>query len=111
MTCMKEKIKNLFSFLGRAWSGGIRGKAGIALSLFAGFMFIGLFCGPVSVQRFGINVWRLNSAIEQLDTEKQELQKINQHILLLQHHSPDYIEELGLRYLNIGDPKVKILKI
>ena len=39
---MKEKIKNLFSFLGRAWSGGIRGKAGIALSLFAGFMFIGL---------------------------------------------------------------------
>jgi hypothetical protein len=29
----------------------------------------------------------------------------------LQNYSPDYVEELGLKYLNIGDPKTKILKI
>ena len=110
MTRMKEKIKNLFSFLGCAWSGGIRGKCGIALSILACVMFISLFCGSVSVQRFGINIWHLNNAIEQLEHEQHELERVQQHILLLQHHSPDYVDELGLKYLNIGDPKFKILK-
>ena len=36
---------------------------------------------------------------------------LNKHIELLQNYSPDYVEELGLKYLNIGDPQVKILKI
>ena len=111
MPLMKEKIKNLFSFLSRAWAGGIRGKFGIVLALFATFMLIGLFCGDVSIQRITINIWRLNQAQNQLATEKATLDGINRHIELLQNHSPDYIEELGLRYLNIGDPDAKILKI
>lgn len=111
MPLMKGKIKNLFSFLSRAWRGGARGKLGIILALFAGFMFIGLFWGDVNVQRFAMNTWHLNTATEQLDTEKHKLNQIEHHIELLQNYSPDYIEELGLKYLNIGDAQVKILKI
>ncbi len=111
MTPMKEKIKNLFSFLSRAWSGGMRGKLGIGLTLFAGFMLIGMFWGDVSIQRFSINIWRLNQARDQLVAEKSTLDGIDRHIKLLQNYSPDYVEELGLRYLNVGDPDAKILKI
>ncbi len=108
---MKGKIKNLFSFIGRAWSGGIRGKLGVALTAFAAFMFIGLFWGDVNIQKFTMNVWHLRQAQSQLTAEQGNLNNINKHIELLQGYSADYIEELGLKYLNIGDPKTKILKI
>ena len=111
MTPMKEKIKKLFSFIGRAWSGGARGKLGLVLSLFAGFMFIGMFWGDVSIQRFGMNIWRLHNEQELLTNEQKTLDELHRHIQLLQNYSPDYVEELGLKYLNIGDPRAKILKI
>ncbi len=111
MPPMKGKIKNLFSFLGRAWSGGARGKLGLTLTLFAGFMFIGMFWGDVNIQKFGINVWRLNNEREHLAMEQATLNELHRHIELLQNYSPDYVEELGLKYLNIGDPRAKILKI
>ena len=108
---MKEKIKNFFGFLGRAWAGGIRGKIGVLCALFAAFMFFRLFFGEVSVQRFVINIWRLNAEQQQLAAEQSKLATIENHIRLIQSYSPDYIEELGLKYLNIGDPGVRILKI
>ena len=111
MPPMKGKIKNLFAFLSRAWSGGGRGKLGILLSLFAAFMFIGIFWGDVNIQRFTMNIWRLSQARDQLTSEQATLDELNRHIKLLQNYSPDYVEELGLKYLNIGDPSVKILKI
>ena len=111
MPFMKGKIKKLFKFLGSAWSGGARGKLGIVFALFAGFMFIGMFWGDVSIQRFGYNVWQLGNERDQLSTEQQTLNELHRHIELLQNYSPDYVEELGLKYLNIGDPRVKILKI
>ena len=110
MTLMKEKIKNLFRFLGRAWSGGIRGKYGILLTVIAIVMFIRMFFGAVSIPRFALNVWELNKIHTQLQTETENLSVIQHHIQLLQNYSPDYIDELGLQYLNIGDPKIKILK-
>ena len=108
---MNEKIKNLFGFLGRAWRGGIRGKAGIVCVLFAGFMFIRIFWGDVNVQKFVINIWRLHGEQATLAEETAKLDELHRHIELLQNYSPDYIDELGLRYLNIGDPKTRILKI
>lgn len=111
MPPMKEKIKNFFSFIGRAWSDGIYGKIGIFLMIFAVFMFIRMFWGEVNIQRLIINIWRLNGEQEQLVAEQKELEAIKRHIELLQGYSADYVEELGLKYLNIGDPKVKILKI
>lgn len=108
---MKEKIKNFFGFLGRAWSCGIRGKFGILFAVFALFMFVRIFWGEVNVQKFVINIWRLNTEQQQLVAEQNKLNLLNRHIELLQGYSPDYVEELGLKYLNIGDPRARVLKI
>lgn len=108
---MKEKIKNFFGFIGRAWSDGIYGKFGIVMLVFASFIFVRMFWGDVNVQKLIINVWRLHGEQEQLAAEQEKLQKIQRHIELLQGYSADYVEELGLKYLNIGDAKYKILKI
>ena len=106
-----EKIKNFFGFIGRAWTGGWHGKIGIACAIFALFMFIRMFLGDMNVQRFVMNAWNLNHERAELAERKQELDTLQQHIDLLRNGSPDYIEELGLQYLNIGDPKFRILKI
>ena len=111
MAHMKEKIKNFFGFIGRAWIGGWRGKVGILLALFAVFMFVRMFVGYNNVQRFAINIWHLNHERVILEQQTQKLHELRHHIQLLQNYSPDYVEELGLQYLNIGDPKYKILKI
>lgn len=111
MPPMKEKIKNFFGFISAAWAGGIRGKIGILFAVFAAFMFVRIFWGEVNVQTFVINIWRLNTEQQQLAMEQDKLQSLQRHIELLQGYSADYVEELGLKYLNIGDPKIKILKI
>lgn len=108
---MKEKIKNLFGFVGRAWSGGIRGKIGILFTLFAAFMFVRIFWGDVNVQKFVMNIWRLDAEQTQLAAEQEKLAQLQRHIDLLQGYSPDYVEELGLKYLNIGDPNTRFLKM
>ena len=111
MPPMKEKIKKFFSFIGRAWSGSFRGKIGVLLSIFAAFMFIRIFWGEVNLQKFIVNIWRLTAEQVQLYQEQAKLDTINKHIELLQSYSQDYVEELGLTYLNIGEPKIRILKI
>ena len=108
---MKDKIKNLFGFIGRAWQGGIRGKVGVFFAIFAGIMFFRLLFGDVNVGRFVANIWRLNAEQAELANEQFKLETMNRHIKLLQNYSPDYVEELGLRYLNIGDAAFKVLKI
>lgn len=108
---MKEKIKNFFKFIGTAWAAGIRGKIGLLCGIFATFMFIGIFWGDVSIQKFVINLWRLNEEQQELTLETKKLDTIKHHIKLIENYSPDYIEELGLKYLNIGDKQIKELKI
>ena len=110
MPPMKGKIKNLFRFIGRAWSGGTYGKLGIVLATFGIIMFAGLFHGDASIQRFVINSWKLQDAHIQRESEQNTLNKIEHHIELFKKNSPDFIDELGLRYLNIGDSKLKVLK-
>ena len=110
MPPMKEKIKNFFGFLARAWHDGIYGKFGILLTLFALIMFGRMFVGDVSIQKLVINTWRLHGEREQLIAEQAELSAIRRHIELLQGYSADYVQELGLKYLNLGDAKFKILK-
>lgn len=109
---MKEKIKNLFSFFKRAWSAGPRGKVGIILMLLSLFLFVRLFYGTQDVQSFIINTWHLSHERAELTTAQNKLKKVQHHIYLLQHpnNSSDYIEELGLKTLNIGDPEFKELK-
>ena len=111
MARMKDKIKNLFSFIGRAWRGGVRGKFGVFFAAFAVLAFIRIFFGEVNVGRFVANIWLLSEERAELARETKKLQTIRHHIELLQNYSPDYVEELGLRYLNVGDSDFKILKI
>ena len=108
---MKEKIKTLFGFIGRAWTGGPRGKWGIVFALFAIFAFVRMFVGYTNVQHFVVNIWHLNNERIELERQTTKLDTLHKHIQLLTDYSPDYVEELGLQYLNIGDPKFKILKI
>ncbi|MDR1696710.1 MAG: hypothetical protein LBR41_00625 [Rickettsiales bacterium] len=104
-------MKNFFEFIRAAWSGGFRGKAGVLFALFAAFIFVRMFFGEANIPRFVINIWKLNSAETTLAAEKSKLELLQNHIQLIQNYSPDYIEELGLKYLNIGDPEMKILKV
>ena len=108
---MKDKIKNFFVFIGHAWRGGIHGKVGVFFAFFAMFMFIRIFWGEVNVTHFVANIWHLNTERKELAKKKKKLKTIEGHINLLENYSPDYVEELGLKYLNIGDPEFKVLKI
>ncbi|MDR1696648.1 MAG: hypothetical protein LBR41_00275 [Rickettsiales bacterium] len=107
---MKEKIKNLLAFVGRAWRAGPRGKIGIALAIFAMFIIIRMFVGNASIPGIIMNSIHLRNETAVLSLEKQKLGDAQMHIQLIQQRSPDYISELAQKYLNIGDPRLKILK-
>lgn len=107
---MKHKIKEFLSYLGRGWDGGIRGKIGVLCIILAIVMFVRMFMGEVSIQKFVINIWKFNNEQERLVSEREKLDLVNKHIILIQEHSPDYIEEISLKYLNLGDQKTKALK-
>jgi len=109
---MKEKIKNFFAFSKRAWIAGPRGKIGIALMILSVFFFVRLFYGEKNLQSFIVNAWHLNRERKELAVAQEKLDKIQHHIYLLQHpnSSPDYVEELGLKTLNMGDAEFKELK-
>ena len=107
---MKQKIKELLQFMGRGWRGGLRGKIGVLAAIFAFAMFIRIFIGEVTPQQFVMNFWRLDKTQTQLTVEEKKLAAVEQHIKLLQSRSPDYVEELSQKYLNMGDPNIRILK-
>ena len=109
---MKEKIKNFFAFVKSAWVAGPRGRWGILFMLLSIFFFVRLFCGTQNIQGFIINAWNLNRERTELEIAQKQLQQIQHHIYLLQHpnSSSDYIQELGLQTLNLGDKDFKELK-
>jgi cell division protein FtsB len=109
---MKEKIKNLFIFMTNAWTTSSRGKFGIILFLVAFVFFIRIFVGNQNIQSYVINIGKLNHARRELTVLQTELKQIQHHIYLLQRPNPDsdYIEELGLKTMNLGNPEFKELK-
>ena len=109
---MKEKIKNFFIFLKSAWIAGPRGKIGIFCLILAVFFFVRLFCGTQNVQSYVINLGKLNHERKELAILQKDLKQIQHHIYLLQrpNSSTDYIEELGLKTLNLSNPEFKELK-
>ena len=107
---MKEKIKNLLTFIVNGWRASLRGKIGVICIIFACVMFIRLFFGEVSIQHFIIHVWKLNTEQSRLITEQQKLEQTKHKIKLLHEHSPDYVEELSQKHMNMGAPELRILK-
>ena len=85
---------------------------GIIFMLFAIFLFARLFYGTQNLQGFVVNAWHLKHEHVELEIAQKQLKQAQQHIYLLQHpnSSSDYIEELGLQTLNLGDPEFKELK-
>ena len=109
---MWEKIKNFFSFMKSAWTTSARGKLGVLFLIIAIFFFVRMFFGTQNIQGFIANAWHLHRNRATLTMEQQKLEQIQHHIYLLQHpnNSADYIEELGLKTLNLGNPEFKELK-
>jgi cell division protein FtsB len=107
---MKEKIKSLLLFAGEAWRGSMRGKIGLLMVLFALFAFGRMFVGTTSVQGFVQGTFRLASERRQLTAEQARLAAVDEHIRLIQTRSPDFIEELAQKHLNMGDPNLRILR-
>lgn len=107
---MKEKIKNLFAFMGRAWRASNRGKLGVVMAIVAVIVILRMFWGAASVQHFVAGAFHLHDETAGLSAETAKLADVNMRIRLIQEHSPDYIEELAETRLNLGDPKLKILK-
>ncbi|MDR0803990.1 MAG: hypothetical protein LBO08_02790 [Rickettsiales bacterium] len=108
---MRDKIKNFFVFLGHGWTTGIRGKFGLVLLVFGVFLFSRLFFGDISIQGFVINAIKYDRGQHVLDSEMAKYNEIENHIKLIQEHSPDYMEEISIKYLNMANKKTKILKI
>ena len=107
---MWKKVKALMSFLWSAWRGSVRGKIGVALILFSVLILVRLFLGDVSIQKIIGDKFRLGREEIQLEQEKYKLHQMEKHISLLQNRSPDYVEELAQKHLNIGSPNVRVLK-
>ena len=91
---------------------GPRGRWGFIFMLLSVFFFVRLFFGTPNIQSFVINAWNLKHERAELAVAQKKLQQIQHHIYLLQHpnSSSDYIQELGLQTLNLGDGDFKELK-
>lgn len=109
---MKEKIKELLSFIKKSLSMSLQGKLGFLCLLLSIFFFVRLFCGEASIQRFLVNIWDLKNKQTELISAQADLQQLQHHVYMLQHpnSSSDYIEEVGLKVLNLGNPNLKELK-
>jgi cell division protein FtsB len=107
---MWDKIKSAFTvfFTGMFSSGrGLLGAAMVAVSI---YFFIGLFTGIASIQNYIRNLNATHTSTARIEAEQKKLDTINLHIKLLQEHSPDFVSEMALRHLNMGDPKSLIIK-
>lgn len=109
---MKEKIKNFFAFLKSAWEGGPSGKFGILVFIVSLFFFVRLFVGTQNIPDYIIRITKLNHERKELALLQKDLNQIQHHVYLLQRpsSSSDYIEELGLKTLNLGNPEFHELK-
>ncbi|MDR1071931.1 MAG: hypothetical protein LBL21_04800 [Rickettsiales bacterium] len=107
---MWEKIKSMTGILIRGTLGGWRGALGALMAGLSVYFFVGLFTGVASVQNYFKNRVALGRADEKIAVLRKQLDAENLHIELLQKHSPDFISEMALRHLNLGDPQLMILK-
>jgi len=88
----------------------MRGKIGLLMALFALFAFIRMFIGATTVQGFVIGNFHLAAEQRQLAAEQARVEAVDAHIKLIQERSPDFIEELAQKNLNMGDPALRILR-
>ena len=107
---MGEKIKSLALTFVRGATGGLQGFIGAALTIISVCFLAGLFTGTTNIQTYFRNRNALGNTDAKIESLQGQLDAANLHIKLIQSHSPDFISEMALKYLNLGDPKMMILK-
>jgi cell division protein FtsB len=107
---MWDKIKSAFTVFFTGMFSSMRGFLGAAMVAVSVYFFVGLFTGVASIQNYIKNLNSMHTSTSRIEAEQQKLDTINHHIKLLQEHSPDFVSEMALRHLNMGDPKSLIIK-
>ena len=107
---MWEKIKSMPVVFIRGAFSGIYGFVGAALIVFSIWLWAGFFMGVSNVQNYARNLSALDAADGRIAALRERLDRTELHIKLLQDHSPDFVAEMGLTHLNIGDPAVRVVK-
>ena len=107
---MAKKIKSALGVFFRGMFGGWRGAVGTALIVFSLYMLAGLFNGATNIQNYIRDKRELATADARIIAARKRLDAANQHIKLMREHSPDFVSEMAMKHLNLGDPGVRILK-
>jgi cell division protein FtsB len=103
---MWKKIKSLLRAVFASWQGVL----GAAMTLFALYLSAGFFTGTANIQSYFRNRAALDRADAKIAALQTRLDATNHHIDLIWRHSPDFVSEMALRHLNLGDPEIMILK-
>ena len=110
MPTMKNKIKVLFNYIlssCRDWYG----RFGLIFIIISIILLIRLlFFGNTNFIKYVSNIWKLKHLTNDLVLAEKNLEDISKHIELIEKRSPDYIEELSIKYLNMSEPKARILR-
>ncbi|MDR0319787.1 MAG: septum formation initiator family protein [Rickettsiales bacterium] len=107
---MFGKIKQLLEFLRLALRGGWQGVIGaLLIPLALWLLFAAVFDEGGLVQL--VKLSRAEARMERVVAEKRaKLDDLNLHIGLLNNRSPDYMEELIQKRLNMAEQGTKVLK-
>jgi cell division protein FtsB len=107
---MLDKIKSAARVFFHGMTSSLTGLSGAVLVVLSLYLLAGLFTGVANVQNFIKNWNELGKTDSKIAALQQQLDRTNLHIKLLQQHSPDFVSEMALRHLNLGDPKLMIIK-
>lgn len=107
---MWQKIKSVLLVFVRGAFSSWKGFLGAVMIVASIYLFTGLFTGIASVQNYIKNARALNKADDKIAAIRSELETTNRHIKLLLDHSPDFVSEMAVKYLNLGDPNAKVIK-
>jgi hypothetical protein len=105
-----SKIKSILGIFLRGMFGSWRGALGAALIALSIYLFIGFFTGTANIRNYIKNMAALRRADAIIEDKQKKLDETNLHIKLLQEYSPDFVSEMALRHLNIGDPELFMIK-
>ena len=110
MPSMLNKIKELFRYLFivcKDWYG----RFGLILIFISVVLFVRLlFLGNTNLVNYIGNIWKVKNLVSELSIAEENLNDLSKHIELIEKKSPDYIEELSIKYLNMSEPKARILR-
>ncbi|MDR2685366.1 MAG: hypothetical protein LBB23_01170 [Rickettsiales bacterium] len=107
---MNRKIKELLEFLRLALLGGWQGFVGILLIPFAVYILYHIVFADGGVLNLIHKLRAEERVSSEIEDKRARLNDLNMRINLIKNHSPDYIEELMIKHLNMADPNVKVLK-